>query len=107
MAESDRQGGLLANTTAVRTMFLRQYKKFLKLFYHKAYVWQFLEQSGEIEMFLEAQEKVKDLIQDYEDLLVRCVESEKASTPGLSLFGGSGNTGGAGDAGGGGAGAGN
>lgn len=51
MAASDRQGGLLANTTAVRTLFMRQYQKFLKLFYHKAYVWQFLEANGELEMF--------------------------------------------------------
>ena len=50
MALSDRQGACLGNTTAVRTMFMRQYKKFLMLFYHKAYVWKFLEANGELEL---------------------------------------------------------
>merc|ERR1711964_283063 len=58
MAKTDRQGALLANTTAVRSLFVRQYKKFLKLFYHKASVWQFLEAHGDLDLFYEAQEKV-------------------------------------------------
>lgn len=77
MASSDRQGGLLANTTAVRTLFMRQYSKFLKLFYHKAYVWQFLEANGELEMFFEAQERLRDILSGYEDMLMRSCEGEQ------------------------------
>lgn len=87
MALSDRQGALLANTTAVRTLFMRQYQKFLKLFYHKAYVWQFLEANGELEMFFEAQERVREMIADYEDILFRCVEQERSVNTNKTLIG--------------------
>ncbi|KAF4696359.1 hypothetical protein FOZ60_000810 [Perkinsus olseni] len=76
MAPSDRQGCLLANTTAVRTMFLRQYKKFLQLFYHKSYVWQFVDANGEMDMFYEAKEIVRTIIDDHEALLQQCMEKE-------------------------------
>merc|ERR1712032_1245176 len=87
MASSDRQGALLANTTAVRTLFMRQYQKFLKLFYHKAYVWQFLEANGELEMFFEAQERIREMIADYEDILYRCVEQERVTNTNKTLMG--------------------
>lgn len=87
MAESDRQGALLGNSTAVRQLFVRQYTKFLKLFYHKAYVWQFLEKHGELDLFYEAQEKVRDLINLYEVLLNKCVEVEGDGNPSLALVG--------------------
>ncbi|CAD7949526.1 unnamed protein product [Amoebophrya sp. A25] len=87
MAKSDRQGALLANTTAVRTLFMRSYSKFLKLFYHKAYVWQFLEANGELEMFFEAQEKMRELIADYEDILYRTCEQERVTDNHLTLVG--------------------
>ncbi len=89
MAASDRQGCLLGNTTAVRTLFMRQYTKFLKLFYHKAYVWQFLDSNGELEMFFEAKERVSELIADYEEMLGKCVEQEKSANTNLSLVGSS------------------
>jgi len=54
MAECDRQGALIGNTTAVRQIFVRQYAKFLKLFYRQSHVWQFLEANGELDMFVEA-----------------------------------------------------
>merc|ERR1712194_553704 len=87
MASSDRQAGLLANTTAVRTLFMRQYKKFLKLFYHKAYVWQFLEANGELEMFFEAQERVREILSGYEDMLQRSCESEAYTNSSKTLIG--------------------
>jgi len=82
MAATSRQGALLANTTAVRSLFVRQYIKFLKLFYHKAYVWQFMEAGGDMESFHEAKEIVRNLIDDYEKLLRGCyeVEVQKDST---------------------------
>jgi tubulin alpha len=76
MAGSERQGAMLGNTTAVRQLFVRQYTKFLKLFYRKAYVWQFLEANGELELFYEAREGVRDLIDEYEGLLTQCVDYE-------------------------------
>lgn len=93
MAQSDRQGALLANTTAVRSMFVRQYAKFLRLFYHKAYVWQFLEANGELDMFYEAQERVRDLINAYEALLQRCVDMEREmDSANLQLIGATSHT---------------
>mmetsp|Transcript_11793 Transcript_11793/g.26719 ORF Transcript_11793/g.26719 Transcript_11793/m.26719 type:complete len:492 (+) Transcript_11793:141-1616(+) len=77
MAASDRQGAMLGNSTAVRNLFVGQYRRFLKLFYHKAYVWQFLQASGEEDMFEEAKQTVRDLIDSYEELLQKCVEVEK------------------------------
>lgn len=76
MADTKRQGAMLGNTTAVRQLFVRQYTKFLHLFFHKAYVWQFLEADGEIDAFYEARESVRDLIQKYERLLDSCVVEE-------------------------------
>ncbi|CAD7946593.1 unnamed protein product [Amoebophrya sp. A120] len=87
MAKSDRQGALLANTTAVRTLFMRTYQKFLKLFYHKAYVWQFLEANGELEMFFEAKERMHDMIAEYEDILYRTCEQERVTDNNLTLVG--------------------
>lgn len=87
MASSDRQGGLLVNTTSVRTLFMRQYKKFLKLFYHKAYVWQFLEANGEMEMFIEAQERLRDLLSGYEDMMIRSCESESTNNSQKTMVG--------------------
>jgi len=80
MAETKRQGALLANTTAVRQLFVRQYVKFLQLFYRKAYVWQFLEADGELDAFYEAREGVRELIDSYEQLLVSCTEVEHQKT---------------------------
>jgi len=77
MAYSERQGGCLINTTAVRTMFMGQYIKFLKLFYHKAYIWQFLDAGGEIDTFMKAKEDVRELIDAYEQMLKQCVDQEK------------------------------
>jgi len=76
MAKSDLQGAMLGNTTAVRQMFVRQYYKFLQLFYRKAYVWQFLEAAGELDLFHEAREGVRELIDDYERMLIQCVDYE-------------------------------
>lgn len=76
MAQTSRQGAMIGNTTAVRELFVRQYTKFLKLFFHKAYVWQYLDANGEIDIFYEAREGVRDLINSYETLLVQCVQAE-------------------------------
>ncbi|EER17108.1 alpha tubulin, putative [Perkinsus marinus ATCC 50983] len=86
MARCDRQGCVLANTTAVRTMFLRQYKKFLQLFYHKSYVWQFVDANGEMDMFYEAKEIVRTIIDDHEALLQQCMAKE-SETNVLELVG--------------------
>ena len=77
MAPTDRQAVLLANTTAVRALFLRQYRKFLRLFFHKAGVWQFLEAGGELDLFYEAKESVAELLQLYQDVLTNCVGMEE------------------------------
>jgi tubulin alpha len=82
MAPSERQGCLLANSTAVRQLFVRQYTKFLKLFYRQAYVWQFLEANGELDMFMEAREGVRDLIDQYEAMMMQCVDYENQKADG-------------------------
>jgi len=87
IAGTVRQGALLANTTAVRTLFMRQYKKFLRLFYHKAYIWQFLESNGELDSFYEAKEKVRSLIDDYERLLRDCQKRECEADENITLMG--------------------
>jgi len=86
MAGTDRQGALLGNSTAVRTLFVRQYTKFLKLFYRKAYVWQFLEANGELDLFYEARDGVRDLIDEYEALLIQCVDYENQKTDGRVML---------------------
>ena len=77
MAETDRQAVLLANTTAARSVFLRQYQKFLKLFFHKSFVWQYLQAGGELDLFYEAKESVAELLQLYQDVLTNCVAMEE------------------------------
>eukprot|EP00440_Ansanella_granifera_P016970 gb/GFBE01018436.1/.p1 GENE.gb/GFBE01018436.1/~~gb/GFBE01018436.1/.p1 ORF type:complete len:508 (+),score=99.18 gb/GFBE01018436.1/:1-1524(+) len=76
MAESRRQGAMLGNSTSVRQIFVRQYCKYLKLFYHRAYVWQFLDANGEIDLFYEARDGVRDIIGHYEELLEQCAQGE-------------------------------
>lgn len=76
MANTRRQGVCIGNTTAVRQLFARQYAKFCKLFYHKAYVWQFIDANGEMDCFYEAREGMLELINMYEDMLRRCEEDE-------------------------------
>lgn len=87
MAKTPRQGVMLGNTTAVRQVFVRQYEKYCKLFYHKAYVWQFLEANGEMDAFYEAREGVKEIICEYEELLRESVEVENAAGAGVRLEG--------------------
>jgi hypothetical protein len=79
MAKSKRQGACLSNSTAVRSLFVTQYKKFLQLFYHKTYVWQFLEASGELDTFYEAKDVFRDLIDEYQLLLKKSQDVEKAN----------------------------
>lgn len=86
MAKTERQGCMIGNTTAVRQLFVRQYVKFLKLFYHKAYVWQFLAATGEPDLFFDARDGVRDLIDAYEQLLDKCATAE----PGHRLEGATG-----------------
>jgi tubulin alpha len=69
LAKSNRQGACLQNSTAVRTLFVEQYKKFIRLFYNKSYVWQFLEASGELDSFYDAKDAFRDLIDEYQLLL--------------------------------------
>lgn len=76
MAKTSRQGACLANCTAVRQIFVRQFAKYLKLLYRKAYVWQFLSEAADQEIFEEAAETVRNIIQDYETLLKQCVDME-------------------------------
>eukprot|EP00392_Amoebophrya_sp_AT5.2_P009601 g9629.t1 len=88
MAAAPMQSCLIGNTTAVRSLFLGQYRRFLKLFYNKAYVWHFLEANGELEEFYEAKdmkgpdagptikESVRKLLDAYEELLSRSAVAE-------------------------------
>jgi len=86
MSDSKRQGILLGNNTAVRQLFVRQYVRFLRLFYHKAYVWQFIDATGDDDTFLEAKESMRDLIDEYEKLLSgsASVENERVQSSGAS-----------------------
>lgn len=92
MAKTERNGAMLGNSTAVRQLFVRQYCKFLKLFYRRAYVWQFLESTGEIEAFYDAREGVREIIGHYEELLRECVRSENAKYDGNTILQLSGET---------------
>jgi len=76
MAKPERQGVMLGNNTAVRQLFARQYIRYLRLMYHKAYIWQFMEASGEEDLFLEARESVRDIMDMYEDLMKQSVDAE-------------------------------
>lgn len=92
MAQSERQGVLIGNNTAIRQLFVRQYVRFLKLYFHKAYVWQFLTSNGDMDSFDEAKEGVRRLIDMYEELLTSCQEEEnttlaKAGTGTMKLAG--------------------
>lgn len=66
---------------------MRNMQKFLKLFYHKAYVWQFLEANGELEMFFEAQERVREILGGYEHYLTRSCEAESQTNASKVLVG--------------------
>jgi tubulin alpha len=80
MAKSARQGIMMGNNSAVRQILVQQYQKFCRLFFHKAYVWQFLAAGGEAELFEEAREGFRKLINHYEQLLEDCVQGENDST---------------------------
>jgi len=87
MAKTPRQGVMIGNNTAVRQLLVRQYQKYCKLFYHKAYVWQFLESSGEVEIFEEAREGFRSLIDEYEKLLDQCADMENQESKPVTLVG--------------------
>merc|ERR1712194_278136 len=76
LAETPRQGIVIANNTAVRLLFLRQYTKFLRLFFHKAYLWQLIESNGEPDALVESQESVREIIDEYEKCLQECANAE-------------------------------
>jgi len=93
LAPATRQGILLGNNTAIRQLFVRQYLRFLKLYYHKAYVWQFIGANGDDDTFAEAKESVRGIIDEYEVLMrdVAAVEGERLGRTGsgrVSLVGG-------------------
>jgi len=79
MTTPKRQGVLLANTTAVRQLFNRQYCRFLKLWVHNAYLWQFISAGGEAGEIDEAREGVRKLIDDYEELIRQSADQEADS----------------------------
>lgn len=67
---------MLHNSTAVKQLFARQYKKFLQLFFHKAYVWQYLEAGGEMDDFFAAQECVREMISQYDEVEINAKSDE-------------------------------
>jgi tubulin alpha len=77
MAETNRAGAMIANSTAIRQVFVQQYCRFLKLWYKKSYVstWGITcgVEEGE---FDQAKETMRDIIDGYEDYLVECEEGE-------------------------------
>eukprot|EP00929_Paragymnodinium_shiwhaense_P095610 TRINITY_DN56834_c0_g1_i1.p1 TRINITY_DN56834_c0_g1~~TRINITY_DN56834_c0_g1_i1.p1 ORF type:complete len:509 (+),score=83.56 TRINITY_DN56834_c0_g1_i1:99-1625(+) len=81
MGTCHKQGAAISNTTAVRVLFVRQYEKYLKLFFHKAYLWQFIEANGEMDTFYEARESIRDMIDNYENLMHECVRGENEKFP--------------------------
>jgi len=83
IAPTDRQGCLLANSTVVRTMFMRQYKKFLALNFHRAFHWQYISAGGTEDDFMEAKDLFRDIIDSYEQVLIdSCdVQNSESSVP--------------------------
>lgn len=71
-----QQNIIISSATAIRSLFLQQYRRFLKLFFNKAYLWQYLEANAELDDFYEAKEAVRGLIDSYEELLTRSVDVE-------------------------------
>lgn len=76
LAASPRQGVVLANNTAVRQLFVRQYAKFLRLLFHKAYIWQFENSGATFEDIDQAKNEVRDIIDEYEKCLTECAADE-------------------------------
>ena len=79
VAESPMEAAMIGNSTGIRSLFMQQYHRFLKLFFNKAYVWQYLESNGDLDEFYEAREAMRRLIDAYEELLTRCARSEDPS----------------------------
>ena len=73
------QGVMVANTTAANGLFIREYRKFLQLFFHKAYVWQFLEAGGEMDDFISARECMRNLIAQYSRVVTDCAEEDASA----------------------------
>lgn len=92
MAPSNRQGAAMSNTTAVRQLFVRQYTKFLKLFFHKAYIWQMIDAGGEMECFTEAKEGMRSIIDGYEHLMDQCRLAEDEPPGRCSMIGATSHT---------------
>jgi len=82
MAKTDRAGCMIANTTAIRQVFVRQYIRFLKLSYRRAYFDQFIRCGLEQSEFDDAKDTMRGIIDSYEELLGLCAEqeNEKART---------------------------
>jgi len=76
MAKTDRSGCMIANTTAIRQVFVRQYIRFLKLSYRKAYFDQFIACGLEPSEFSDAQDTMREIIDSYEELLGECARTE-------------------------------
>jgi hypothetical protein len=66
---------------------MEQYKKFLQLFYNKAYVWQFLEASGELDSFYEAKDSFRELLDEYQKLLKQSHTEELKVDPTCKVVG--------------------
>jgi tubulin alpha len=73
------QSVMIANSTSVRSLFVRQYKEFLALLYHRSYVWQFLDAGGEMDDFHSARETVRGLIEKYDGIESLCVTETEAA----------------------------
>jgi tubulin alpha len=80
MAPTERAGCMMANTTAIRQVFVRQYVRFLKLSYRKAYFDQFISCGLEPSEFTDAQDTMRGIIDSYEELLGQCAEQENEHT---------------------------
>jgi hypothetical protein len=76
------QGVCLANSTAIRSVFLEQYRKFVELLFHKAYLWQCIDSGAELDDFYEAGEQVRSLMDIYEDSLINVARDLSKSRPG-------------------------
>ena len=73
---------LIANSTSVRDLFDREYKKVLHLLFHKAFVWQYLEAGAEMDDFIQSRETMKSIISRYDETLteIKSCESSKLRT---------------------------
>uniref|UniRef100_A0A0G4I778 Tubulin/FtsZ GTPase domain-containing protein n=1 Tax=Chromera velia CCMP2878 TaxID=1169474 RepID=A0A0G4I778_9ALVE len=93
-AELDTMAGLLSNQTSIRHVFAQQHQRFLKLWYHKAYVHKFIECGMDEGELAEANESILELIKWYDNEIDDLDEEEREKSANLARAYGRGTEGG-------------